>query len=71
MVYEQFTNGNFSEALVEIESVINFLNTSKYDESDAQHSVYNHIAWSSKAYIELILNLDYKKVNFSYLLICY
>ena len=49
---------------MEIESVVKFLETCKFDESDQQYSdAYHHIGQATYAYIALTLKIGSEKVN--------
>lgn len=66
--YELYINKSYKESYWEIENVVKFMETCKYDESNEQYSdAYNHIARATLAYIALTLQIDSEKVNYNYL----
>jgi len=66
--YELYINKSYKESYLEIENVVKFMETCKYDESNEQYSdAYNHIARATLAYIALTLQIDSEKVNYNYL----
>lgn len=83
ITYELYTSGSYDESLLEIESVVQYIERCKSNMINEQClNAYNHIARATYAYITLTLNLDSKMVNlnffilkkiikfFVYLLIC-
>lgn len=66
--YELYMNKSYKESYWEMENVVKFMETCKYDESNEQYSdAYNHIAHTTLAYIALTLKIDSEKVNYDYL----
>lgn len=64
--------GNYEESLKEIESVVKFIESCKYDESNEQYSdAFNHIVRTTHDYIALTLNRKSESVNLNYSLIFY
>lgn len=64
IIYEQYTCKNYEKSLLEIESILLYLKSCKFDDSNKQYSeAYNHIAWATYSYIALTLNRDFEKVN--------
>jgi len=67
--FELYNRKLYKESYLEIESVVKFLETCKFDESNEQYAdAYHHIARASNAYIALALKIDSEKVNFNYCL---
>lgn len=61
--YELYINKSYKESYLEIENVVKFMETCKYDESNKQYSeAYNHIARATLAYIALTLEIDSEKL---------
>ncbi|XP_016657441.1 uncharacterized protein LOC100160247 isoform X2 [Acyrthosiphon pisum] len=61
--YELYNKKRYKESYLEIESVVQFLETCKFDESNEQYAdAYNHIARASNAYIALTLKIDSEKL---------
>lgn len=59
--YELYISKNYKESYLEIESVLKFIETCKFDESNEQYSdAYYHIARATNAYIALTLKIDSK-----------
>jgi len=51
---------------VEIENIVKFMKSCKFDESNRQYSdAYYHIAHTTHVYIALSLKIDSEKVNFN------
>lgn len=70
MIYELHAKKSYNESLSATKSVITYMKSCKFDETNKQYiKAYNHIAQSTYAYIELTLNLDSKMVILNYLLI--
>ncbi|XP_016657447.1 uncharacterized protein LOC100571226 [Acyrthosiphon pisum] len=61
--YELYNSKSYKESYLEIESVVKFLETCKFDESNEQYSdAYHHIARATYAYIALTLKIDSEKL---------
>ncbi|CAI6350792.1 unnamed protein product [Macrosiphum euphorbiae] len=61
--YELYNSKNYHESYLEIESVLKFMETCKFDESNEQYSdAYYHIARATNAYIALTLKIDSEKL---------
>jgi len=55
----------YKESYLNIESIVKFMETCKFDESDKQYSdAYHHIARATSVFIALTLKIDSEKVNF-------
>jgi len=66
--YELYNSKRYEESYLEIKSVVKYLETCKFDESNEQYtSAYCHIAWATNAYIALTLKIDSEKVNYIFL----
>lgn len=64
VIFEDYTNKRYKESYLGIESVVKFMETCTFDESNKQSSdVYHHIARSTNAYIALTLKIDTENVN--------
>lgn len=61
--YELYNSKSYEESYLEIESVVQFMETCKFDESNKQYAdAYHHIARSTKEYIALTLKIDSEKL---------
>ncbi|KAL5240438.1 hypothetical protein ACI65C_007848 [Semiaphis heraclei] len=61
--YELYNNNRYKESLLEIESVVKYLDICKFDKSNRQYSgAYHHIARATNAYIALTLKIDSEKL---------
>ncbi|CAI6343167.1 unnamed protein product [Macrosiphum euphorbiae] len=61
--YELYNSKRYKESYLEIENVVKFLETCKFDESNEQYAdAYHHIARASNAYIALTLKIDSEKL---------
>jgi len=57
----------YMESYLGIETIVTFMETCKFDESNQQYSdTYHHIARATKAYIALTLKIESKKVNINF-----
>lgn len=53
----------YEDSYLEIESIVKFMETCKFDESDQPYlNAYHHIAQSTYVYIALTLEIDSEKV---------
>lgn len=67
IVYELYMYGSYDESLKEIESVVEFIDSCKYNESNEQYSdAFNHIARTTNAYVAITLNRNSENVNINY-----
>ncbi|XP_060878757.1 uncharacterized protein LOC132951078 isoform X2 [Metopolophium dirhodum] len=61
--YELYNIKSYKESYLEIESVVKFLETCKFNESNQQYSdAYRHIGQATYAYIALTLKIDSEKL---------
>lgn len=64
IVYELYMCGSYDESLKEIENVVKFIESCKYDESNEQYSdAFNHIVRTTNAYVAITLNRNSENVN--------
>lgn len=72
IAYELYMCGSYDESLKEIESVVKFIESCKYDDSNEQYSdAFNHIVRTTNSYIALTLNHNYENVKSNYSSISY
>lgn len=65
--YELYLSGSFEKSLLEIETVVKYMESCKLDESNEQYSdACNHIARTTYAYVATTLNRESEKVNLHY-----
>ncbi|XP_016658449.1 uncharacterized protein LOC100575167 [Acyrthosiphon pisum] len=62
-IYEHYMSKRYMESYLGIETIVTFMETCKFDESNQQYSdAYHHIARATKAYIASTLKIDSKKL---------
>ncbi|CAI6353710.1 unnamed protein product [Macrosiphum euphorbiae] len=62
-IYEHYMSKRYMESYLEIETMVTFMETCKFDESNQQYSdAYHHIARATKAFIASTLKIDSKKL---------
>jgi len=67
LCYELYDNKSYEKSLLEIESMVKFLESCEFGEVHEQYSnAYIQIVRATNAYVALTLNLDHEKVNFNY-----
>jgi len=64
VIYEDYMSKRYKESYLEIETIVTFMETCTFDESNKQCSdAYHHIAQATKVFIALTLKIDSEKVN--------
>ncbi|XP_029344701.1 uncharacterized protein LOC107883282 [Acyrthosiphon pisum] len=59
VIHEDYTSKRYKESYVGIETIVKFMETCTFDESNKQNfNVYHHIAQATNAYISLTLKID-------------